>query len=100
MLIYVGRVRPFRTKRSNKEDLCNEFFLCILSILLCLFSGYVDMPEHSSVFGWIYIGLLVLAIIWNLKLMMGSFMNTIRLVCKKHYKICRHKYDKKPYIAQ
>lgn len=43
--IYVGNVRPFKTKITNNLNTVNEFIVLNLTVQLCLFTDFCGIPS-------------------------------------------------------
>ena len=65
MLTWLINVKPFDEPFKNYLEMMNEFLLCILGYFGFLFTGYVPEPESRYVFGYVYISLLALALMFN-----------------------------------
>jgi len=65
MLTWLINVKPFDTKYKHYLELSNEAIVLTLSYFGYLFSDYVESPVARYQFGYLYIGLLALGLLFN-----------------------------------
>jgi len=51
MIIYTGN-KPLNNRFMNRHELCNEFFVCIITMHIILFTDYIPDEEIQYLMGW------------------------------------------------
>lgn len=65
-IVYVGSVRPFELRKDTKKELINEAFIQTLTIILVLFTDFVNNDDFKyDIGGWGYCLILSMCIVYN-----------------------------------
>ena len=64
-MIYVGRSRPYIEKKTNMRELFNEFIIAVITIILFVYTDFVDNAYIKYDVAWVSVNLFGILIIFN-----------------------------------
>ena len=79
VIIYIGSAQAFYEKKLNKIDFMNESFVALISLLLVVFTKFVDDQDRKTLAGWIVNIFLCLILVINIILILIDFCKISKL---------------------
>ena len=64
-MIYIGLTRPFTERKKNRTELANEFIIAIITIILFVYTDFVDNAYTKYDVAWVSVNLFLILIIFN-----------------------------------
>lgn len=83
-VIYIGLVKPYEEKFKNNLELLNEFTVLIVSMMLPVFTDYMEQTQEVQYsLGWIALGLILLQCLFNFGVQAVTIFRNIRNYFRK-----------------
>ena len=93
MLVYLGRVAPFKDDYVNKQEMANEFSILLATYPLLTFTEWVPDMESQMLMGWVLIAIICLNVIFNMILLLWIFVCQTYWSCRRRYVLLTRKRD-------
>jgi len=85
--IYIGLNRPYKMRKLNWIENVNECLLMFITLVLIIFTDFVDDRDiQYDLGGWVYVLLMTSCIVFNLSFVTIEFVRNSYLTIIKYYK--------------
>ena len=81
----LANFRPFISNRSNKIEIGNESLIITITIIMCCFTKFVEVPEPKQYVGWVVVFLFCACLFTNLGLVVQEMYRRPYLKCQNYY---------------
>ena len=92
--IYIVSIRPFDNQLKNNLEVMNELTICLLSLMLPVFTELVHDADLKYNFGWVFIGIFILNLLINTVFIVIEHVRTSYIKIRNIIRKCKRKYTK------
>ena len=94
ILIFIGQFKPMADRKSNYQEIFNEFMICLCTIILLAFTQFVDNPFTKFAAGWISVLLFLVLIVVNVFVIVLTNCLGLKKYRIRYYNLLKMKKDK------